>query len=65
MLTYANAHAKVKKIIFDVLFPGNWFEFGIIGNDFRISTIWAIKIQVSFAGFKNPKIHGIKPMYKL
>ena len=27
---YLNAYAKVKKWIFDVQFPGNCFEFGII-----------------------------------
>ena len=31
---HANAHAKVKKWIFDVQFPGNFFEFGINLNDF-------------------------------
>ena len=54
-------HAKVKKWIFEVHFPGNWFEFGIIVNDFWSFTIWAIQISVSFAGFKNPKIPGIQP----
>ena len=47
MPTYPNAYAKVKKWIFDVRFPGKCFEFGIILNDFRNSTIWAIQIQVS------------------
>ena len=50
---YSNAYAKVEKWIFDVQFPGNWFEFGIIWNDFWSSTIWDIQIQVSFVGFKN------------
>ena len=43
MPTYLNAHAKVKKWIFEVQFPGNWFKFGIIGNDFWSSTFWAIQ----------------------
>ena len=34
-----NAYAKVKKLIFHVEFQGNWFEFGIILNDFLSSTI--------------------------
>ena len=32
--TYPNAYAKAKKQIFDVQFPGKWFEIGIIPNDF-------------------------------
>ena len=35
MSTYSIAHAKVRKLIFDIRFPGNWFGFGIILNDFR------------------------------
>ena len=50
--TYSNAHAKVKRCIFDFQFPGNRFEFGIIEIDCSSSTIWAIRIRVSFAGFK-------------
>ena len=34
MSAYPNAHAKVKRWIFDAYIPGNWFEFGIISNDF-------------------------------
>ena len=34
MLTYSNAHANVKKLIFKVQFPENWFEFDIIQKDF-------------------------------
>ena len=52
---YWNAHAKVKNGIFDFSFPGNWFQLGLIGNDFSSSTIWAIQIQVPFAAFKNRK----------
>ena len=29
-----NAYEKLEKCIFDVQFPGNWFEFGFIGNVF-------------------------------
>ena len=32
--TYSNAHAKVKKLIFEVQFPRYLFDFGIILNDF-------------------------------
>ena len=61
MPTYTNAYAKVKKSIFDIQFPGNWFEFGMIENDFWSSTIWAIQIQVSYTEFENPKNPGIEP----
>ena len=44
MSTYPNAHAKVKKLIADVQFPGDRFELGIIENDLWSSTIWAIQI---------------------
>ena len=47
-----------------VQFQGNWFEFGIIENDFWSSTIWAIQIHVSFTEFKNPKTPGIHPTYR-
>ena len=30
MSTYLNAHAKIKKLIFDIQFPGNRFQLGII-----------------------------------
>ena len=63
MSTYTNTHAKVKNWIFEIQFPGNWFEFGIIGNDFWSSTIWATQIHFFFAEFKNPKIPGIQPNY--
>ena len=62
MSTYLNAHAKVKKCIFDSQLPGNWFEFGIIENDLWSSTIWAIQIKNSFAEFKNPRIPVMQPM---
>ena len=63
MSTYSNAHAKVKNGIFHFSFPGNWFELGIIGNDFSSFTIWAIQIQVSFTAFKNRKNPGIQPIH--
>ena len=63
MSTYSNAHAKVKKLIFEVQFPGNWFESDIIGNDFQSFTFSAIQIYVSFTEFKNSKNPGIQPTY--
>ena len=42
MPTYSNANAKDQKWIFDIQFQGNWFEFGIIENDFSSFTIRAI-----------------------
>ena len=65
MSTYLNAHAKIKKLIFDIQFPGNRFQLGIIKNDFWSSTIWAIQIQASFPEFKNPKNPGIQPIHEL
>ena len=59
MYTYPNAYEKVKKLIFNVQFTGNRFEFGTIENDFWSSTIWAIQIHFSFAEYKNP---GIQPI---
>ena len=57
MSTHSNAYANAKKCIFDSHFPGNWFEFGIIENDFWSSTIWAIyQIQVDSGRFK---IHSL------
>ena len=56
MSTYPNAHARLKKLIFAAQLAGNWFEFGLILNDFWSSTIWAIQIQVSLAGLKIQKI---------
>ena len=63
MPAYPNAYAKVKKLNSHVEFPGNWFEFGIILNDFLSSTIWAIQIKVWRTQVKNPKIPGIQPKY--
>ena len=37
--TYPDAYAKVQKWIFDIQFPGNWFELGIISNQFLSSII--------------------------
>ena len=59
MFTYPNAYAKVEKWISDVQFPGNRFELGIIENDFRNSTIWAIQIQIIYTEFENPWKPGI------
>ena len=61
MSTYSNAYTKVEKCDFHVQFQGKGFD--IIGKDFRISTIWGIQNQTSFAGFENPKILKIKPIY--
>ena len=61
MPTYLNAHAKIRKLIFEVQFPGNWFEFDIIGNDFSSSTIGDIQILVFFTGTEIPKKNGIQP----
>ena len=61
MPAYPNAHAKVKKCIWEVKFPENWFEFGIIEHDFLRSTIWAIQIQILFSESKNPKNPWIQP----
>ena len=63
MFTNPDAYANAEKWNFDVQSPGNWFEFGIIGNDFWSSTISAFQIQVSFAVFKNPKIPGSQPKH--
>ena len=65
MSTYPNAHANAKKWIFDVHFPRKRFEFGILSNDFRSSTILAFQIQVSFPGVKIAKNPGIQPTYRL
>jgi len=54
---------KSSKKDFQFLVPGNWFEFGIIENDFSSSIIWAIQIQVSFAGLKNRKNPGVQPIH--
>ena len=36
---YSNAYAKLKKWIFNVEFPGNLFELGIVWNNFSSFTI--------------------------
>ena len=64
MPTYSNAHAKVKKWIFNAHFPRNWFEFDIILNDFSSSTIGDTQIQFLFTVFQNPKNPGIHPKYE-
>ena len=63
MFTNQNAHAKVIKLVFEVQFPGNKFKFGIIGNDFWSSTIWAI--QVSYTELENPTKSEIQPLHML
>ena len=65
MSTYLNAHANGKKWIFDIKYPGNWFEFSIDSNDFWSSTIWAIQIRFSFNEFENPKNPEILPIHQL
>ena len=65
MSIYPNAHAKIKKVISDIQFPGNRFELGIIKNDFWSSSIWAIQIQVSFPGFEIAKKPGIQPIHNM
>ena len=65
MSTYPNAHAEDKMLIFSIWFPRNWFNFGIILNDFWSSTIWAIRIQLSCTEFKNPQNPGIQPIHGL
>ena len=52
-----------QKWIFPNVFPGNWFKFGIILNDFWSSIIWVIQIQVLLTELKNPKNPGIQPSY--
>ena len=53
----------VRKWILDFHFPGNWFEFGIILNDFGSFTIWAIQNQISLTQLQNRKNPGIQPTY--
>ena len=60
MPTYSNANAKIKNWIFHAQFKGNSFLLGINLNDFWSSTIWAIRISLSFAQFKDPKNTGIQ-----
>jgi len=52
MSTYSNAHAKVKKCIFDFNFPGNWFEFGIIENVFGAQTSEVFRFKIHSMGSK-------------
>ena len=46
MPNYSNAHAKVSTQIFEVQFPGNWFEFCIIGIDALQSELFRFKFQI-------------------
>ena len=41
------------------------FEIGTISNDFRISTNWGFRIQVSLTDVENPKNPGIQPNHEL
>ena len=63
MSTYSNANAKLKNWTFEVQFPGNYFEFDIIGNDFWSVKIWTIEIQVLYTEFEKPNNHGIQAIY--
>ena len=63
MPTYRNAHAKLKKWIYDIQYPGNRFEFDIISNDFWSSTIWAGQSRHELTGAKTQKNPGIQPIY--
>ena len=55
MSPYSNTHANAKKMIFDIQYLGNWFEFGIISNDFWSSTIWASHIRLLLSEVETPK----------
>ena len=63
--TYSNAHAKVKKFIFNVQFPGDRFGMGIIFKDF-LKLFNLSYLDKSFIHwvkkFQNP---GIQPSYAL
>ena len=63
MSPYSNAHANAKKMIFDIQYPGNRFEFGIMSNDFWSSTIWASHIRLLLNEVETPKNPGIQPIY--
>ena len=60
---YPNAHVNAKKMIFDIQYPGNRFEFGIISNDFWSSTIWASHIRLLLNEVETPKNPGIQPSH--
>ena len=62
-LNSRNAYGKSKKCIFSFWFPWNWFNSGIISNDFWSSTIWPNRIQLVCTEFKNPKNPRIQPNY--
>ena len=61
--TSMRSKSKRKRHQFRLFNSGNWFEFGIILNDFFSSTIWSIQIKVWRTEVKNPKIPGIQPMH--
>ena len=62
MSTYPNTHAKLENLISDVQFRGNWFGFGIIGNDFQALPSYS---DSNFIGWvqKSPEFNlFIKPL---
>ena len=63
--TYATAHAKVEKIIFNSRIRWSCDGFGIVLNVFKSSTDLATQIRGRFAGFKNLKITGLQPKYEV
>ena len=48
-------------MIFDIQYPGNRVEFGVISNDFWSSTIWASQIRLLLNEVETPKNPGIQP----
>ena len=56
MPTYSNAHAKVKKLIFEVQFPGNWFEFDMIEMIFEALQSELFRFKFHSLGSKILKI---------
>ena len=57
------AYTKIKQGILDFNFPENSFKFNIVLDDFGSSKIWGIRIEISFAEFKNLENSGIQPTY--
>ena len=60
-LTFAIAYAKFEKLILYLEIPRRGDHFGIIHNDFKRSTNWAILNHGRFNKVKNSKIPRIKP----
>jgi len=44
ILLLVDTYTKVKKLVFDVQYPGKRIELGIIENNFWSSTIWTLQI---------------------